>query len=227
MLSGSARSISKAWILSAPATICSAAGGSGATASVPPRPGPGRPVPAGAVVDQLLPLVFMPGLSRHRRRRIWVRSAHSGSGHTEGTTASEPERCELAPGRGRCLPPSVRPCVENCDRGSPGRLRAVSLEVRGDLLNGHRIAQAARSSRLPTRLRLCLQRVQPRQRRRSASIVFLGKAEQGQTLVAEGWQVAREGRAGVTRVSVKTADGRDVAEFTGYSRPWAGAASIV
>ena len=55
-----------------------------------------------------------------------------------------------------------------------------------------------------------------------ASIVFLGKAEEGETLVAEGWQVAREGRAGVTRVSVKTAEGRDVAEFTGYSRTLGG-----
>ena len=37
---------------------------------------------------------------------------------------------------------------------------------------------------------------------------------------AEGW--AREGRAGVTRVAVKTADGRDIAEFTGYSRTLGG-----
>ena len=55
-----------------------------------------------------------------------------------------------------------------------------------------------------------------------ASIVFLGKAEEGETLVAEAQEVAREGRAGVTRVSVKTADGRDVAEFTGYSRTLGG-----
>ena len=34
---------------------------------------------------------------------------------------------------------------------------------------------------------------------------------------------ATAGRSGVTRVSVKTAEGRDVAEFTGYSRTIGGA----
>ena len=43
-------------------------------------------------------------------------------------------------------------------------------------------------------------------------------------MIAEGWQVAREGGRVVTRVSVKTADGRDVAEFTGYSRTLGGTA---
>jgi acyl-CoA thioesterase len=56
-----------------------------------------------------------------------------------------------------------------------------------------------------------------------ASIVFLGSAEAGETLVAEGEQVATAGRSGVTRVSVKSADGRDIAEFTGYSRTIGGA----
>jgi acyl-CoA thioesterase len=55
-----------------------------------------------------------------------------------------------------------------------------------------------------------------------ASIVFLGKAEEGEVLIAEAEEVAREGRAGATRVSVKTADGRAVAEFTGYSRTLGG-----
>ena len=32
----------------------------------------------------------------------------------------------------------------------------------------------------------------------------------------------REGRAGVTRVTVRTADGRPIAEFTGYSRTLGG-----
>jgi acyl-CoA thioesterase len=51
-----------------------------------------------------------------------------------------------------------------------------------------------------------------------ASIVFLGSAEAGEMLIAEGEEVATAGRSGVTRVSVKTSEGRDVAEFTGYSR---------
>ena len=55
-----------------------------------------------------------------------------------------------------------------------------------------------------------------------ASIVFLDKVEEGETLVAEAKEVAREGRAGVTRVAVRSGDGRTVAEFTGYSRTLGG-----
>jgi acyl-CoA thioesterase len=55
-----------------------------------------------------------------------------------------------------------------------------------------------------------------------ASIVFLDKVQEGETLIAEAEEVAREGRAGVTRVSIRTADGRIIAEFTGYSRTLGG-----
>ena len=55
-----------------------------------------------------------------------------------------------------------------------------------------------------------------------ASIVFLDKVAEGETLVAEAEEVVREGRAGVTRVAVRTADGRPIAEFTGYSRTLGG-----
>jgi acyl-CoA thioesterase len=55
-----------------------------------------------------------------------------------------------------------------------------------------------------------------------ASIVFLDKVSEGETLLAEAEEVAREGRAGVTRVAVRTAGGRAVAEFTGYSRTLGG-----
>ena len=56
-----------------------------------------------------------------------------------------------------------------------------------------------------------------------ASIVFLDRVVEGETLIAEGEEVAREGRAGVTRVAVRTADGHAIAEFTGYSRTLGGA----
>ena len=58
--------------------------------------------------------------------------------------------------------------------------------------------------------------------RRGASIVFLDKVAEGETLIAEAEEVVREGRAGVTRVAVRTADGRPIAEFTGYSRTLGG-----
>ena len=58
-----------------------------------------------------------------------------------------------------------------------------------------------------------------------ASIVFLDKVREGETLIAEATEVAREGRAGVTRVAVRADDGRTVAEFTGYSRTLGGRSS--
>ncbi|MEM9386471.1 MAG: hydroxyphenylacetyl-CoA thioesterase PaaI [Pseudomonadota bacterium] len=51
-----------------------------------------------------------------------------------------------------------------------------------------------------------------------ASIVFLGAASVGETLVAEAREQACSGRSGVYDVSVRTADGRDIARFTGLSR---------
>jgi acyl-CoA thioesterase len=56
-----------------------------------------------------------------------------------------------------------------------------------------------------------------------ASIVFLDAAKEGETLIAEGQELSRAGRSGVTRVSVRTEEGRAIAEFTGYSRTVGGA----
>jgi acyl-CoA thioesterase len=56
-----------------------------------------------------------------------------------------------------------------------------------------------------------------------ASIVFLGSAEESETLIAEAEEVATAKRSGVTRVSVRTAEGCKIAEFTGYSRTIGGA----
>jgi acyl-CoA thioesterase len=55
-----------------------------------------------------------------------------------------------------------------------------------------------------------------------ASIVFLDQAKAGEVLIAEGREQALVGRTGVTHVSVRTEDGRAVAEFTGYSRSLGG-----
>ena len=100
----------------------------------------------------------------------------------------------------------------------------VSMKVRADMLNGHGIAHGGMIFALAdSAFAYVCNGGNHASVAAQASIVFLGKAEEGETLVAEGQQVAREGRAGVTRVSVKTADGRDVAEFTGYSRTLGGA----
>ncbi|HEV7659440.1 MAG TPA: hydroxyphenylacetyl-CoA thioesterase PaaI [Allosphingosinicella sp.] len=55
-----------------------------------------------------------------------------------------------------------------------------------------------------------------------ASIVFLDQAKAGEVLIAEAREQALVGRTGVTHVSVRTGDGRAVAEFTGYSRSLGG-----
>jgi len=51
-----------------------------------------------------------------------------------------------------------------------------------------------------------------------ASIVFLGPAREGDILIAEAQERALVARSGVYDVSVSTADGRPIAEFTGFSR---------
>jgi acyl-CoA thioesterase len=51
-----------------------------------------------------------------------------------------------------------------------------------------------------------------------ASIVFLEPAREGDVLIAEARERALVGRSGVYDVSVRTADGRPIAEFTGFSR---------
>jgi acyl-CoA thioesterase len=95
----------------------------------------------------------------------------------------------------------------------------LSMELRDDMLNGHRIAHGGMVFALAdTAFAYVCNGRNERAVAAQASIVFLGSAEAGETLVAEAEELATAGRSGVTRVSVKTADGRAVAEFTGYSR---------
>jgi acyl-CoA thioesterase len=100
----------------------------------------------------------------------------------------------------------------------------LSMELRDDMLNGHRIAHGGMVFALAdTAFAYVCNGRNERAVAAQASIVFLGSAEAGETLVAEADEIAREGRSGVTRVSVKTSEGRPVAEFTGYSRTIGGA----
>jgi acyl-CoA thioesterase len=100
----------------------------------------------------------------------------------------------------------------------------LSMTLRDDMLNGHRTAHGGIVFALAdTAFAYICNGDNHRTVAAQASIVFLGSAEAGETLIAEGEEVATSGRSGVTRVSVKTAEGRDVAEFTGYSRTIGGA----
>jgi acyl-CoA thioesterase len=56
-----------------------------------------------------------------------------------------------------------------------------------------------------------------------ASVVYLDPARDGDVLIAEAKEQALVGRSGVYHVAVRTADGRPIAEFTGFSRTVGGA----
>jgi len=99
----------------------------------------------------------------------------------------------------------------------------VSMRVRPDMLNGHGIAHGGMIFALAdSAFAYVCNGANHASVAAQASIVFLGKAEEGELLIAEAQEAVREGRAGVTRVTVKTDDGRPVAEFTGYSRTLGG-----
>ena len=103
------------------------------------------------------------------------------------------------------------------------RYARVSMLVRKDMLNGHGIAHGGMIFALAdSAFAYVCNGGNHASVAAQASVVFLDKAAEGETLVAEANDVAREGRAGVTHVSVRTADGRAIAEFTGYSRTLGG-----
>jgi len=105
------------------------------------------------------------------------------------------------------------------------RYARISMVVRPDMLNGHGIAHGAMIFALAdTAFAYVCNGGNHASVAAQANIVFLDKVTEGETLVAEAEEVVRQGRAGVTRVSVRTQDGRLVAEFTGYSRTLGGAA---
>jgi acyl-CoA thioesterase len=100
----------------------------------------------------------------------------------------------------------------------------LSMAVRADMLNGHRIVHGGMVFALAdTAFAYVCNGKNEKTVAAQASIVFLGSAREGETLVAEAEEVATAGRSGVTRVAVRAADGRPIAEFTGYSRTLGGA----
>ena len=95
----------------------------------------------------------------------------------------------------------------------------ISMTLTATMLNGHRIAHGGMVFALAdTAFAYVCNGGNEKSVAAQASIVFLGSAQEGETLIAEAEEVATAGRGGVTRVAVRTTDGRAVAEFTGYSR---------
>ena len=99
----------------------------------------------------------------------------------------------------------------------------LSMAVRADMLNGHGIVHGGMVFALAdTAFAYVCNGKNEKTVAAQASIVFLGSAEEGETLIAEGEEAATAGRSGVTRVTVRTSEGRPIAEFTGYSRTLGG-----
>src|ERR1700743_529749 len=99
----------------------------------------------------------------------------------------------------------------------------VSMVVRADMLNGHGFAHGGMIFALAdSAFAYVCNGANQASVAAQASIVFLDKVSEGEPLIAEAEQVVREGRAGVTRVAVRTGEGRRIAEFTGYSRTLGG-----
>jgi acyl-CoA thioesterase len=95
----------------------------------------------------------------------------------------------------------------------------VRMTVRADMLNGHGTAHGGLIFALAdSAFAYACNGRNLRTVAAQASIVYLEPAREGDILVAEAEERALVGRSGVYNVSVRTADGRAIAEFTGFSR---------
>jgi acyl-CoA thioesterase len=95
----------------------------------------------------------------------------------------------------------------------------LRMTLRDDMLNGHRIAHGGMIFALAdTAFAYACNSRNETTVAQSATIAFLAPAGAGDVLVAEAREASRSGRSGVYQVSVNTADGRVIAEFTGLSR---------
>ena len=100
----------------------------------------------------------------------------------------------------------------------------IRMRLRADMLNGHGIAHGGMVFALAdTAFAYACNSRNLRTVAAQASIVFLDQARAGDVLVAEAEEKSLVGRSGVCAVSVRTGDGRAIAEFQGYSRSIGGA----
>jgi acyl-CoA thioesterase len=95
----------------------------------------------------------------------------------------------------------------------------IRMKLQDDMLNGHRIGHGGMIFALAdTAFAYACNSRNENTVAQSASISFLAPAQPGDILIAEARELSRSGRNGVYHVSVRTADGRVIAEFTGLSR---------
>ncbi len=95
----------------------------------------------------------------------------------------------------------------------------VRMTLRDDMLNGHRSAHGGMIFALAdTAFAYACNSRNENTVAQHASISFLAPAQVGDVLIAEAREVSRSGRSGIYQVSVKSAAGAVIAEFTGLSR---------
>lgn len=95
----------------------------------------------------------------------------------------------------------------------------ISMVVRADMLNGHRIAHGGMIFALAdTAFAYACNSRNVSTVAQQASIVFLAPAKEGERLVAEAREEAVAGRSGAYVVTVRTAEGENIAVFQGLSR---------
>jgi acyl-CoA thioesterase len=95
----------------------------------------------------------------------------------------------------------------------------IRMVMRKDMLNGHGTAHGGMIFALAdSAFAYACNSRNVRTVAAQASIIFLEPAREGEVLVAEAEEQALVGRSGVYHVSVRSGDGRAVAEFTGFSR---------
>jgi len=100
----------------------------------------------------------------------------------------------------------------------------AAMTVRADMLNGHALAHGGMIFLLAdTAFAYACNSHNVNALAQQASIVFLAPAKEGDRLIAEAQEQSVSGRSGVYQVRVVTADGKDIAVFTGLSRTVGGA----
>jgi len=105
--------------------------------------------------------------------------------------------------------------VEDADAG----YSKISMTVRDDMLNSHRIAHGGLIFALAdTAFAYACNSRNEVTVAQSASIVFIEPVKSGERLEAEAREVAVKGRSGVYAITVRGDGGRIVAQFQGQSR---------
>jgi len=103
----------------------------------------------------------------------------------------------------------------------------IRMTLRDDMLNGHGIGHGGMIFALAdSAFAYACNSRNENTVAQHASISFLAPAHGGDVLVAEAREISRVGRSGVYQVSIKTADGGVIAEFTGLSRTKGGSVIV-